>query len=385
MNIQGQKQSIVYRQSMRFIIALMLIILALPATANQQKKLTQLSHKIKTIKTQLNKEQHKRNHLQQDLKRAKTNSTKVHFKLQRTRHNLDQQQTKLKQLEHNSKLLQNNLKTQQQLLAKQIRAAYILGRQPYLKLLLNQQSTNKISRMLIYYRYITRNRILTINTTQNTLLLLHQNQQQIKQQYHKLAKLKTRQQAQNNKLKHIAHNREGLIKQVSNQIKSKNKRLDRLINNKRRLAQTIARLEKQARHEKLILKNFAKLRGKLHWPTHGKVLRYFGTKIYRSELRWEGDLIKTKEGQPVYAVASGKVVFAKWLAGYGLLIIVNHGNGYMTLYGRNHSLYKKVGDFVHAGEKIATVGQSGGYKSPALYFAIRHNSQPLNPAKWCAR
>jgi septal ring factor EnvC (AmiA/AmiB activator) len=119
------------------------------------------------------------------------------------------------------------------------------------------------------------------------------------------------------------------------------------------------------------------------WPTKGHILDYFGTKIYHSELRWSGILIKAPENQKVHAIANGKIVFANWLPGYGLLLIINHGHGYMSLYGRDHSLKKKVGDMVKKGDVIATVGKSGGYRHSALYFAIRHNAEPLSPKKWC--
>lgn len=132
-------------------------------------------------------------------------------------------------------------------------------------------------------------------------------------------------------------------------------------------------------------KNFALLRGKLPWPTKGTVLHYFNTTIAKSELKSTAELISAPDEQPVYSVAPGVVVFSKWLEGYGLLIIINHGEGYMTLYGRNHSLYKHEGDQVAAGDLIATVGQSGGYEKPALYFAIRYNAKPLDPNQWCVR
>ena len=128
---------------------------------------------------------------------------------------------------------------------------------------------------------------------------------------------------------------------------------------------------------------FYKKRGHLIWPTTGRIKHHFGTQIGQSELKWNGVLIEASQGQTVHAVAPGKVIFAKWLQGYGLLLIIDHGNGYMTLYGRNQSLLKKVGDWVKTNTTIATAGQTGGFSQSALYFSLRHNAKPLNPEKWC--
>ena len=112
-------------------------------------------------------------------------------------------------------------------------------------------------------------------------------------------------------------------------------------------------------------------------------MHYFGLPIQQSELKWAGELIEATDEQPVYAIAAGTVVFSKWLEGYGLLLIVNHGGGYMSLYGRNHSLYKREGEKIAGGDLIASVGQSGGYETPALYFGILYNAKPLDPNQWC--
>ena len=128
---------------------------------------------------------------------------------------------------------------------------------------------------------------------------------------------------------------------------------------------------------------FGKRRGRLRWPAIGKVKKLFGKPRQAANVKWNGVLIPGKEGNNVRAISHGRVAYADWLRGYGMLIIIDHGDGYMTLYGYNQALYKETGDWVEEGEIVATVGRSGGQKKSGLYFEVRVKGQPSNPAKWC--
>lgn len=128
---------------------------------------------------------------------------------------------------------------------------------------------------------------------------------------------------------------------------------------------------------------FLTLRGRLQWPSRGKLTTRYGSARKVGKLKWQGVNIKAPEGTEVHAISHGRVAFSDWLRGFGLLTIIDHGDGYMSLYGGNQSLFKEVGDWVEAGEVIAGVGNSGGRKNSALYFEIRHNGKPTNPLKWC--
>lgn len=369
----------------RKIILILLLMAITPSLsfANNQSTLKYLSNKIASIKSLLSRDQGKRYRLQTDLKKNEVTSGKISKQLHKTNLSLTKHKALLQPLKKNEKRYQREIEAQQTLLTKQIRTAYMLGRQPYLKLILNQQDSNQLSRVLMYYRYINRYRITAITDLQNTLSQLEKNKQKIRMQYDTLQALQQKQQNEKIKLTEIKKNRQQLIRNINNHIQNRTQRLRRLITNKRRLEKTLEQLVRKTHGQ--AFGNFASLRRKLSWPTKGKLLPVFGTKIEQSELRWGGVLIKAPDGRPIHAIAEGKVVFAKWLSGYGLLIIINHGNGYMTLYGRNNALYKTTGDTVYKGDLIATVGQSGGYQSPALYFAIRHNGNSLNPVKWCRR
>ena len=164
-------------------------------------------------------------------------------------------------------------------------------------------------------------------------------------------------------------------------IKTRQQRLAILEKNKIHLESTLKSLSQKSNawtDDYAVLK-----RGKLPWPAKGRILSSFGRSISSSELKSTGVLIQAPMGRKVRAVMPGKVIFSRWMRGYGLLIIVDNGHGYMTLYGRNESLYKKRGDVIKRGEIISAVGNSGGYQKSALYFAIRHNAKPVNPSKWC--
>jgi len=124
------------------------------------------------------------------------------------------------------------------------------------------------------------------------------------------------------------------------------------------------------------------LKGKLPWPTQGEIVRNFGSRDTSSGSRWKGVLIRAKEGNEVHAIHYGHVVFADWLRGFGLLLIIDHGNGYMSLYGHNQSIYKQTGDWVASNEVVSSVGNSGGRDNTGLYFEIRRNGKPQNPKSW---
>jgi len=131
--------------------------------------------------------------------------------------------------------------------------------------------------------------------------------------------------------------------------------------------------------------SFASLKGKLPWPTDGRVLRNYGTPRVSDKMRWQGLLIGGNEGSPVRAVHHGRIVFSDYLRGQGLLLIIDHGAGYLTLYAHNQALYKELGEWVEAGELVAALGNSGGQQTAALYFELRHNGEPTNPKRWFKR
>lgn len=352
-----------------------------------QTKLSHLNETIASIKTDIKKSTIQKSHLENTLAGIETNEGKLHTQINHTMRSLTTHQKKLKELKQAAIPLLLQKKQNQKLLQQQILAAYQLSRQPPIALLFDDNGMNQTQQLLMYYHYIMQAEWQSIVHLQQSILQYQHNQKQIQHQYTKLLSVKKVQINNQLLLQKTKLQREELINTINADLKTKQQKLKQLLANKKQLEKTVVQLRaKMNEHlSRAVLGNgpFSHLQGKLSWPLSGSIIRKFGAQIEQSELKWDGALIKARAGEAVHAVANGRVIFARWLAGYGLLIIINHGGGYMTLYGRNQQMAVKVGDSVKAGEAIATAGNSGGFDHTALYFSIRHNTTALNPSVWC--
>ena len=272
-------------------------------------------------------------------------------------------------------------------LAQQVRAAYMSGRSDYLKLLLNQEDPAKVGRVLAYYDYYNRERINTIKSINEKVALIDELRTNIVSETELLEELKSRQLAKSDELKAWRESRNTILSRLEKDIETKGQELQSLQENERKLSALINKLHKREDAISFFedVPPFDTLKGKLQWPAQGRLLNSFGSKRKGNSLKWQGVKIGVNAGKEVQAVHTGKVIFADWFRNLGLLIILDHGGGYMTLYGYNQSLLKKPGDWVLAGESIALVGDSGGQTTPGVYFEIRHRGKPLNPVLWCKR
>jgi len=305
----------------------------------------------------------------------------IHFRL-------GQQDRRLGQLYHDRKGYQKDLQMQRKLLGKQIRTAYIMGQQAYFKLLLNQDDPAAAGRTLKYYDYFHRSRTELINRASIALARFEQNKRDIEREKKRLTDLRANSRKKKARLEIDSRQRRTLVASLNRDLQGKASSLNRMLEDERQLQRLLEGIEKLM-PDVLTLKKtkqpFRSLKGKLTWPAAGIVQRLFGRKRGSSKASWNGIIIKAKEGKQVHAVSHGRVAYADWLRGYGLLLIVDHGNGYMSLYGHNQSLFKETGDWVEAGEAIATIGNSGGHTHSGLYFEIRHKGVPANPVNWCRK
>lgn len=314
--------------------------------------------------------------------------------------NLRESQTQLRDGEHRLNALQDDyaqssarLEKERQLLAKQLRAAYILGRQEQVKLLLNQEDPARFGRTLTYYRYLNQARLTRIEQVEGLLVELDALQQRIAAQREALAASEERRAAEVAELDRERQRRSALLKQLQAEIRSQGSELVQLQKDEKRLEQLLKDLQRalaevapapapvDAASKR---RPFAKLKRQLPWPVAGKLAAKYGDRRDVGELRWRGAFIAAPAGREVRVVSHGRVAFADWLRGFGLLIIIDHGNDYMTLYGHNQSLFKAVGDSVTPGEVIASVGDTGGMAQTGVYFELRHKGEPLDPQTWCA-
>ncbi len=271
-------------------------------------------------------------------------------------------------------------------LARQVRAAYAMGRQEELKLILNQRNPATISRMLVYYRYIARARAKRIDEVRDHLQRLAEVQQSIDKETAQLTRLRDRRSDERDRLQKERASRAAVLARLQTRIESKSERLAHMTRNERQLQDLVQKLQKaladippQAGEQR----PFRDLKGRLPWPVAGHLLARYGAPREGSNLRWRGVFIAAAPGQEVRAVARGRVAFADWLRGFGLLMIIDHGDGYMSLYGHNQVLLKQVGDWVEAGEPIALTGDSGGVSHSGVYFELRSHGHTINPMHWC--
>ncbi len=372
------------------IITIMCLVMGLSSaqadeTDGMDVQLKAVNQQIDEIQKNLSQDKVKRSQLDKDLRKTEMTIGQLTNDAQDIKKQLGLQQNKLNILKQQQTLYQQSLLQQQTELAAQIRTTYLMGRQDYLKLLLNQQNPAAVSRNMTYFKYFNQRRMKLIEELSETVKNLQSNQQELLAETQKLETLQQAQHQQQQQLQQVQQTRHKVLARLDQDIRSKKQQLKTLVSNKKNLQSLIKHLQNTP--EQVVQTQmpipFSQLKGTLSWPTRGDVSLHYDTPIDGSELTSSGVLINAPEGQPVYSIYPGRVLFANWLKGFGLLMIIDHGDGYMSLYGRNRSLFKKTGQNVNAGDLIAQVGESGGFDQSGLYFEIRYNGQPVNPERWC--
>lgn len=426
---------------LRALIPLALSCLLSPAFADEraqtQQQLDATRQDIAELKKTLGKLQEEKSGVQKDLKATETDIGNLEKQVEALQQELKKTEGELERLDTEKKKLQSARVEQQRLIAIQARSAYQNGREEYLKLLLNQQNPEKFARTLTYYDYLSKARLEQLRAFNETLRQLANVEQDIGRQQEQLltqrADLDTRRQA----LDAERSKRQQVLAKLNSDMKDRDQKLQARQQDQADLAKVLKTIEEtlarqareaeQARQKALLAQQeaekrrqqealaardaadteppkkarttlgplvssdgasyggaFSAARGKLPWPVNGRLLARFGeARGSDARAKWDGVMISASPGTQVHAVHGGRVVFADWLRGAGLLVILDHGNGYLSLYGHNQSLLKSAGDIVKAGDAISTVGDSGGQDSAGLYFAIRQQGRPTDPSQWC--
>jgi septal ring factor EnvC (AmiA/AmiB activator) len=348
------------------------------------EKLRQLDARIAVLQQQMFSTRTEYGNLLSQLRSQEENIGEVAERLEILHGALNDKQNTLADLQDKRKKQYGFLQTQRQVLAQQLRATYMMGHQNYLKLWLNQEDPFTIGRILTYYEYFNRAYARQIAIIQDTLQRLQTLEQSINLESGQLKQIVTSENGKQEQLKLKFQERQAVLAQLANTLENQEKELNRLLEDKHQLETLLGTLEEAVKDipqppgEQVV---FANLKGQLIHPVSGQILNQFGQHLIGS-LTWQGMLMGAKMGDKVRAVAAGRVVFAQWFRNLGLLLIIDHGKGYMTLYAHNQILYKKTGEWLKAGEVIASVGNSGGRKIPALYFEIRYQGTPVDPGKW---
>jgi len=414
--------------------------------AQTQQQLDATRQDIAELKKTLGKLQEEKAGVQKDLKATETDIGNLEKQVEALQQELKKTEGELERLDTEKKKLQSARVEQQRLIAIQARSAYQNnGREEYLKLLLNQQNPEKFARTLTCYDYLSKARLEQLRTFNETLRQLANVEQDIASQQQQLlaqrADLDSRRQA----LETERSKRQQVLAKLNSDVKDRDQKLQSREQDQADLAKVLKTIEEtlarqareaeEARKKALLAQQeaekrrqqealaaaaardrarepaepveppkkarttlgplvssdganyggaFSAARGKLPWPVNGRLLARFGdARGSDARAKWDGVMISANPGTQVRAVHGGRVVFADWLRGAGLLVILDHGNGYLSLYGHNQSLLKSAGDIVKAGEAISTVGDSGGQDAAGLYFAIRQQGRPTDPSQWC--
>ena len=354
------------------------------AEADSAQRLENVQAEIKSLSKSLDDSKKTRAELRRQLKKQSKAVSTLSRSLRDLAHELKQKDGELKLLEQEQQQYRQSHAKQLDALATQLRAAYLNTSPHYLKVLLNQHDPSKLSRSSTYFQYFHQARqqqLIDISASLKTLthnwqtLLAAQQQQQV---------LYQRQQRQQQQLQQQSQKRLATATQIDRKMEQQGARVASLQQQESALKSLLQSLSKQAGPLALDF-DFAKRKGALTWPLKGKIIARYGSSRNLGKLKWQGIMIKAPSGKEIISAAPGRVVFSDWLRGFGLLLIIDHGEQYMTLYGNNQSLLKQVGDKVTAGDLIALSGDQGIRQYTGLYFELRHKGSPTNPAKWLGK
>lgn len=353
----------------------------------ESRKLQTIRGQIQQIQTELTQREEERNSLLSELRAAETQLNKTARKLHGLNRNTVEAKQALAELQAERVRLQSQLAQNRRLLAAQLRSAFMAGGQERIKLLLNQEDPAAISRVTQYYEYLNTARLELMQSTRRTLEGLAVVETGIEDNTQALKNLKLQYESEHQSWSRQRQERQHLLARLESQIKERTDTVDRLRADQVRIQELIASLSgifSDLPDPLQSVRQFPQLKGKLNWPVRGPLLNRYGQpRTAGSDLIWQGVNIAAGRGSEVKAVSHGRVAFADWLPGLGLILIIDHGQGYMSLYGHNEVLFKETGDWAEAGEVIATVGDSGGKTQTALYFEVRHQGTPVNPVEWC--
>ncbi|WP_137168267.1 murein hydrolase activator EnvC family protein [Salinimonas lutimaris] len=351
------------------------------AQDDQQARLAELREQLKQRQATIKANQADARELQNILATSEKEIGEAARRLENTRQAQADNQARQQALLSEQDDLKKAILAQQDLLASQLRSAFMAGNYDYAKMVFYQEEAKSFERILTYYKYVNQARQREITKFKDNVARLEQVNAQLKDKATELSQLVSRQQHQRTELIARQQDREQTLARLNQKIATDEAQVTELQASEEALVAAIEEARRAAERAKTRLDGLAKLKGKLLVPAEGRLRRLFGARR-QGEVRWKGVIFEASEGSAVSAISHGQVVYANWLKGFGLVTIVDHGKGYMSVYGHNQALLRQPGDKVQRGEKIALVGQSGGQSSPNLYFEIRHKGKALNPSSW---
>lgn len=390
-----------------FVLACCLAALLLQSAqaspaASKKHQLRDLRDRIEALKKELADAEESKSEAADALKESEHSISDINRRLFDLAREQRDTRANLAELQTQARSNEGAIAEQQQRLNSLLYQQYTAGAPDGLRLLLSGESPDQTARDLSYYGYIARARSDLLLSLHGRLFNLRKMSRAAQEKQTQLAAIEAEQTTQKQRLEQQQQSRKQVLTKLSRQIGEQRRQIATLQRNEKRLTRLIERLAKilaskpkpkpQQRGRKLRNEAlpdagsdggaFQQLKGKLNLPVRGELANRFGSPRSDSGVIWKGLFIVANSGDAVKAVASGQVVFADWLRGFGNILILDHGQGYMSLYGNNESLYKQVGDTVQVGDAIATVGNSGGNGNSGLYFELRHQGKPFDPLSW---
>lgn len=346
--------------------------------------LDKLKAGIKRITRWLSRADTEKSGLNKELKQVELNANHLSKKIRETKERVKLNEEKLATLRTELKAHQNSLSVQRKYLEKQIQISYFQEENSKLKLLLNTDNPQDLGRQMHYFDVIKDARTDKIIKLKTLLKKVQDTESAINQKTSDLQQQSTELQARQIELSEMLRKKQSLLVKLEKTIQSNSQRLEKMQADRERIESLLDELEASVINMPLPSDSapFSQQKSKLPWPSHAKVSAKFGSKIANGKITQNGIRFDTKENEPITAIYSGRVIFSNWIRGFGLLIIVDHGEHFMSLYGNNKSLTKETGDWVRAGEIIAISSESTTNPESGLYFEIRKNGKPLNPQQW---
>ena len=352
--------------------------------ARAQQQLSALQADIEKRRSSVQRRQQRLSNIQQQLKTIESQIAQHSQAMKRIGRELSANEQRIAELETEQRRLRELLATQAQLLEDQIESAYRSGGHDFVQMVLNQQEPGRLERVFTYYRYFNDARMAQIAELEETEHELLSTERDLAEQRTALEQSIAAQQRQRDELESSQREQQQLAEQLARQQQDDERQLDSMLQSEQELTELLAALESALAQQNIHLAGLRDVRGQLQWPAPGSLRNSFGQQR-SGQVTWKGVVINVQAEQPVQAIADGRVLFADWLRGFGLVMVIDHGEGYMSLYGYNQSLAREVGEAVRRGDTIATTGQSGGQSRPGLYFEIRHQGNPVDPVLYIRR
>ncbi len=394
--------------------------------SNEKSKesLSNIHERIEKLKKDLDQTKEAHADVADALKKSEKAISETNRKLFEIKQDHQKYSETLQSLQQKKSSLETTLGQQKAQLSKQLYQQYVNGETQYLPIILDAKNPSEISRQLQYLSYVGHARSDLIDSMQHNLSMVTKLNEETASTLKQVAELKNQQEAAKHNLEKEKENKAKVLEKLSSKIDAQRNEISKLKRDEKNLSELVEKLAKAAQtkaspkklttstsksdqtsvatrtEEKVpsqpitVAKNetlpsagfdggdFSALRGKLHLPVRGEVSNRFGATREDTGVTWKGLFIRSAEGSEVKSIANGKIVFADWMRGFGNLLIIDHGDGYMSLYGNNQALLRKMGDNVKSGDTIASVGNSGGNETAGLYYELRKQSKPFDPMSW---